>query len=98
MKLQAEVGGHVVAKTDCHWQRRWGRVLSSELYDGECYNAGLKASRDWQPMKEIRLPPHTVLIAPEAPPIRQICFGRHHAWPNGKARPDQQICSRQTDR
>lgn len=71
VQVQVEVDGKVVAKTDKDWKWRYGNILSSELYDGETFDAGYKPSDDWQSVTAISLPASTQLIAPEAPPIRR---------------------------
>jgi alpha-L-rhamnosidase len=69
---QLELDGKVVAATDTNWEWSYGALLSSELYDGETYDASLAKTREWRPTKTIPLPPKASLIAPEAPPIRPI--------------------------
>jgi alpha-L-rhamnosidase len=69
---QLEVDGKVVTASDTNWQWSHGALLSSELYDGETYDASLAKTREWRSTKTIPLPPKAALIAPEAPPIRPI--------------------------
>lgn len=68
--IQLEVDGKPLVVSDKSWEWSYGELLSSELYDGETYDASLN-SRDWRSVSTITLP-KTELISPEAPPIRRI--------------------------
>jgi len=68
--IQLEMEGKSVLTTDDSWEWSYGNLLSSELYDGESYDANLNPT-EWRSVKIIPLL-KTNLIAPEAPPIRRI--------------------------
>jgi alpha-L-rhamnosidase len=71
-QVQIEVEGKVVGATNTDWEWSYGPLLSSELYDGETYDIGIKLEKSsWRSTKTIPLPSSTKLIAPEAPPIRE---------------------------
>ena len=70
VQAQLEVDGKSVVGTDDKWEWAFGRLLSSELYDGETFDAGT-ALTDWQSTKTLFFPSGTQLLAPEAPPIRR---------------------------
>ena len=80
--VQLELPGkQVISNGDWTWS--YGPILSSEIYDGEEFDANLidplwssEGSRaDWQPVKIIKPKSSTRLIAAEEPPIR-----RHHEF------------------
>ena len=70
--VQLEMDGKVVVISDDTWEWTYGPILSSELYDGETYDAGIDlAPQTWQGSKTIPLPSTTRLITPEPTPIRR---------------------------
>ena len=79
VRVQLETPSKTIT-TNKDWEWSYGPILSSELYDGETYDAGLidpswsspsKGHSTWRKTKTIPMNPKTNLIAPEAPPIRE---------------------------
>ncbi|ORX38725.1 alpha-L-rhamnosidase [Kockovaella imperatae] len=82
VRIQLEMP-HDTVLSDESWQWSYGPIISSELYDGEVFDAGLidahwstsvsgsqPSSSSWRPVKTIPMASSISLIAPEAPPIR----------------------------
>jgi alpha-L-rhamnosidase len=73
--------GHVVTVgTDGTWKSATGPIRSSDIYNGESYDARLErpgwsatgyADTDWAPVVEAK-PVEAALIAPAGPPVRRI--------------------------
>ena len=66
--------------TDERWRAATGPIVSSDLYDGESYDARLEragwsnpgyADHDWRGVRTFERP-GTALIAPQGPPVRRI--------------------------
>jgi alpha-L-rhamnosidase len=66
--------------TDHGWRAATGPILTSDLYDGETYDARLERSgwslpdyddRDWAPVQAVERDLAT-LVAPSSPPVRRI--------------------------
>ena len=71
--LQLEVDGRVVVKTgEAGWEWAYGPHISAGIYDGEHVDKTIDLSTaTWAPARSSPLP-NTRLIAPQAPPVRQI--------------------------
>lgn len=83
--IQLELGvNHTISTCEDGWEWAFGPLLSSEIYVGETFDASLvdaawsspgsfgSSKWSWAPVNRVSTPPSTVLIAPEAPPIRRI--------------------------
>ncbi|GFZ43090.1 hypothetical protein JCM24511_00808 [Saitozyma sp. JCM 24511] len=71
---QLEVDGDVVARTDETWEWSYGRIVSSEIYDGETYDSTLDDSwtdGDWRPVTSLAFPSARLLTV-QAPPVRTV--------------------------
>ena len=81
VRVQLEVSGKTVS-TSKDWEWSYGPIMSSELYDGEVFDANLvdskwstpgsKSAQGWRSAKTISMKSSANLIAPEAPPIRVL--------------------------
>ncbi|KAJ9093810.1 hypothetical protein QFC19_008187 [Naganishia cerealis] len=85
LMAQLEIGGKAVVATDEEWEWSFGPLVSSQIYDGEHYDvregrpgwstpnqqaASTSDSSPWSPVEIIDIPPKTLLISPETPPVR----------------------------
>lgn len=80
---QLEVDGNPVVTTDDSWQWSYGAIITSELYDGEEYDASLEEP-DWQTSSyqptqssswkqvEVLPKPEGKLVISQAPPVKEI--------------------------
>lgn len=71
------VGGEqLVVVSDDRWETAQGPLVSSEIYDGEVYDARVSqdpSTWEWSAARALPdLPKEVALIAPESPPIREI--------------------------
>jgi alpha-L-rhamnosidase len=80
VRIEHADGRVVTVGTDDKWKSTTGPVRSSDIYNGESYDARLErpgwsapgyADTDWSPVVE-RKPPEAALIAPAGPPVRRI--------------------------
>jgi alpha-L-rhamnosidase len=80
LEVTSQGGGNVVIGSDETWKTAVGPTVSSEIYDGEEYDAALEipewciASAEdekWSPVEKIAFPT-AKLQAAEGPPVRQI--------------------------
>ena len=77
-RCQLEIGDQTITTNTKDWTWTYGPLISSELYDGEYFDATLIDSK-WsktplskgQPTRSLPMPKATQLVAPEAPPIRR---------------------------
>ncbi|KAJ9095069.1 hypothetical protein QFC20_006757 [Naganishia adeliensis] len=78
LMAQLEVGGEVVVQTDDGWEWVFGVLITSEIYDGERYDAR-QANDAWSisdgkgegwTKVDVIDPPKGRLIYPESPPVR----------------------------
>jgi alpha-L-rhamnosidase len=72
---QLEVNGEVIAKTNEEWQWSYGSVISSEIYNGEEYDARLGdtdfADGDWEAVEALPFP-SAKLFSSQAPTVRSV--------------------------
>jgi alpha-L-rhamnosidase len=67
---QLEVGGRIIARTgEAGWEWSYGRLISSEIYDGEVIDYRIE-NHTWQPARSTARP-SALLLSPEAPPVRR---------------------------
>ena len=80
VRIEYEDGRVVTVGTDDKWKSTTGPIRSSDIYNGETYDARLErpgwsapgyADADWAPVVE-RKPVEAALIAPAGPPVRRI--------------------------
>ncbi|KAJ5338260.1 hypothetical protein N7452_004988 [Penicillium brevicompactum] len=79
LEVESATGIELVAASDSTWKSHQSAIISSEIYDGEIYNAleeqagwnrhtfALESS--WTSVREIEFP-KAELVAPNAPPVR----------------------------
>ncbi|CZR56084.1 related to alfa-L-rhamnosidase [Phialocephala subalpina] len=79
LEVTYEDGERVLVGTDKTWRTAVGPITSSEIYDGETYDASLEIDGwstskfkddEWATVEELDFP-KAKLIAPEGPPVRQ---------------------------
>ena len=79
LEIQSENGDQIIVASDSTWRSHQSAIISSEIYDGEIYNAFEEQSEwnshtftlepSWNPTREIEFP-KAELVAPNAPPVR----------------------------
>lgn len=81
LEVVSEDGMVEVIGTDESWRAATGPILSSDLYDGEVYDARLELGnwtepgyddRSWRPVRALLDVPFSILEAPLGPPVRRI--------------------------
>jgi alpha-L-rhamnosidase len=80
VRIEYEDGHVVIVGTDDKWKSATGPIRSSDIYNGESYDARLErpgwsapgyADADWAPVVAAK-PVEAALIAPAGPPVRRI--------------------------
>lgn len=80
LEVTYEDGDRALIGTDKTWKTSVGPIITSEIYDGETYDASLEIDGwstlkfkddEWIMVEELEFP-KAKLIAPEGPPVRQI--------------------------
>lgn len=79
LEIQPENGAELVITSDSTWKSHQSAIISSEIYDGEVYNAleeqagwnshSFALESSWNSVREIEFP-KAELVAPNAPPVR----------------------------
>lgn len=75
---QLEVDGDIVSQTDSDWTWSFGKIVKSELMDGEVFDSnidddweGTTSAARWRPVR-IDAFPTARLLTPESPPVEEI--------------------------
>ncbi|KAJ5749171.1 uncharacterized protein N7511_010867 [Penicillium nucicola] len=79
LEIQSESGDQLNIASDSSWKSHGSAIVSSEVYDGEVYNAldeqdgwndcFFTSDSTWEPTREVSFP-SAELVAPNAPPVR----------------------------
>ncbi|KAH6672499.1 bacterial alpha-L-rhamnosidase-domain-containing protein [Halenospora varia] len=74
LEIEFEDGESVTVGSDESWMSGVGPRISSEIYDGETYDASLESSRGEEKWSAVEILdfPSVLLLAPEGPPIRKV--------------------------